>query len=160
MYLDIGVKIQQRFDFRRAVKEPLERLQSVTQEGLIEALTYIGEDLVKYARSNVGFISRTGNLLSSIGYVVVHNGAILQDGGFTRSDPKGKGIRAALSFFKAKQRFTSLIIVAGMEYAAFVEAKGYSVLIPAELRARRTFNRQLDLLLKRYLEKNKSNRTR
>ena len=33
----------------------------------------------------------------------------------------------------------TLAVVAGMEYAAYVEAKGYNVLIPAELQANKEF---------------------
>jgi hypothetical protein len=33
----------------------------------------------------------------------------------------------------------SLIIVAGMNYAAYVEAKGYNVILPAELKCKMEF---------------------
>ena len=33
----------------------------------------------------------------------------------------------------------SLIIVAGMNYAAYVEAKGYNVILPAQLKAMKDF---------------------
>lgn len=41
----------------------------------------------------------------------------------------------------------SLIIVAGMNYAAYVEARGYNVILPAELKARTDFPRAMQMLM-------------
>lgn len=156
------MKIIRKFDLRRAVKKPLADFRKAIDQGLVESMQYMGEDLTTYAKNNVGFISRTGNLLSSIGYVLIHGDAILHSGGFTRSQTKGRGLRAAFRFFRKKPKSVSLVIVAGMEYAAFVEAKGYAVLIPAELRARRIFKKRLDILMRGYLskEQNRGNTNR
>ena len=41
----------------------------------------------------------------------------------------------------------SLIIVAGMNYAAYVEAKGYNVILPAELKAKKDFPAAMNKLM-------------
>lgn len=43
----------------------------------------------------------------------------------------------------------SLIIVAGMNYAAYVEAKGYNVILPAELKAKADFPAAMNKLVEK-----------
>lgn len=103
-------------------------------------LQYMGEELAKYAKESHTYTDRTGNLTNSIGYAVVRNQKIVHYGG---NDQPGEGSEKALEVMREyAETLTStysLIVVAGMNYAAYVEAKGYNVILPAELRAKTEF---------------------
>lgn len=98
------------------------------EEKIFLLLQRAGEEFVKIAREKGKYNDITGNLRSSIGYVIVKDGKILSENyekGEKGSD-KATGVRAA-------RRLTSelagtyskgfvLIGVAGMDYAILVEA--------------------------------------
>lgn len=91
-------------------------------------LASLGERVVKYAREHGSYTDRTGNLRNSIGYVVIQNGRVVKDGfGSSESQTKARAIAldAARSLDGNK---TYLVWVAGMEYAKYVEAKGFDVI--------------------------------
>ncbi|HBG40085.1 MAG TPA: hypothetical protein DDW85_01560 [Porphyromonadaceae bacterium] len=103
-------------------------------------LKYLGESLVAYAREQHNYTDRTGNLTNSIGYVIVKKGKITDQGGFIQSGGGAKeGLKVANELAKKTTASFSLIVVAGMNYAAYVEAKGYNVILPAELKAKKDF---------------------
>lgn len=103
-------------------------------------LQYLGEQLATYAKDQHNYTDRTGNLTNSIAYAVVKEGKIVSYGG---ENQPGEGADAALKvatdYAASVPNTFSLIVVAGMNYAAFVEAKGYNVILPAELKARTDF---------------------
>nr|DAF67749.1 MAG TPA: hypothetical protein [Caudoviricetes sp.] len=103
-------------------------------------LKYLGEDLAKYAKDNHNYTDQTGNLTNSIGYAVVRNKEIIY---CDATNQPGEGsdamLKAALKVVDGLTETLSLIIVAGMNYAAYVEAKGYNVILPAELKAKKDF---------------------
>lgn len=109
---------------------------------LLYNLQYVGERCLNAARSTNSYKDRTGNLRSSLGYVLVRDGAI-----FTQSDfaavsnastqgPKS-GQQLAEELVKRAPKGLVLIVVAGMNYAQYVASKGYDVLDSAELLAER-----------------------
>lgn len=91
------------------------------QEGkFIEALAFIGEEFVNAAREKRTYKDRTANLRASIGYSIVKNGSVVKfDNRNEFSDQKVKEL---------PQSGIYLLVFAGMEYALYVEAKGYDVL--------------------------------
>jgi hypothetical protein len=96
----------------------------------IEALQYIGETFVNEARSKRTYQDQTGNLRASIGYAIVKNGKTMK---FSVSRAATEGKIEAAEFVTSKVQEGSrsgiyLIVFAGMEYALYVEAKGYDVL--------------------------------
>jgi hypothetical protein len=100
-----------------------------------QALMFLGEKFVNQARLEGNYTDRTGNLRSSIGYVVLRNG---QEFG-SNYEGKASGVARAKEFIsEIKQEFDKgwvLIGVAGMKYAAYVEAKNYDVItgsVPSE----------------------------
>lgn len=111
----------------------------------IQYLMVLGERAVKYARDDMSsgkhYSDQTGNLRNSIGYIVVQDGRVVVQAfeGQTTAregnvgDPNmahQKGLSYATDVsrtFDAGK--TYLIVVAGMEYAAAVEAKHYDVII-------------------------------
>jgi hypothetical protein len=119
-------------------------------------LKYLGEELAKYAKDNHNYTDQTGNLTNSIGYAVVRNKEIVYCGG---ENQPGEGFQEALKVAQkmaatADETF-SLIIVAGMNYAAYVEAKGYNVILPAELKAKNDFPEAMNRLME--MARNKAN---
>lgn len=104
---------------------------------LIESLTRVGEEAVKLAKMippERGFKDRTGNLRSSIGYVVLVDGKPVNvafaavKGGHAGVN---EGQRLALQV-GSKTKGYALVVVAGMNYAVHVESKGRDVLTSAE----------------------------
>lgn len=112
-------------------------------------LKYLGEELAKYAKDNHTYTDQTGNLTNSIGYAVVRGTRIVHYGGI---DQPGEGAQTALAvlqeYAESLTHTYSLIVVAGMNYAAYVESKGYNVILPAELRAKTEFPRVMAKLQK------------
>ena len=109
-------------------------IQGVEDEVFI-ALSQIGEDFVNNARNNAGYQDRTGNLKSSVGYVILVNGniekrridtAVMDNGGVGKNTARVFSQELA-DQFAAEPGYT-LIGFAGMHYAAAVEAKGYDVI--------------------------------
>ena len=112
----------------------------------VEWLTKLGEDVVKYARNHGGYYDRTGNLRNSIGYVIVQYGQIVNEAfvhtqrvrvakgcekakSASADEAHAKGLEHARSVARElPANKTYLVWVAGMEYAKYVEAKGFDVL--------------------------------
>lgn len=111
---------------------------------ILRRLSKIGEDMCSHARRNKGghpteYEDQTHNLRSSIGYRVYYNGDIKSEGGFSNVED-GNGIEEAkraldeygLSYASSVEGWV-LLIVAGMSYAKYVEAKGFNVLHLTEI---------------------------
>lgn len=140
----------------------------------------VGLKAVTHAKENGRFTDQTGNLRSSIGFVLAKDGHIIEDGGF--SPVQGYGENMAIVRFKTKsgkevsfhakgksgngaqgleegKRYArelaeasgagyTLIIVVGMDYAEYVEAKGYNVLTETESYLESQINDVIDRILK------------
>ena len=97
------------------------------ERAIINALEYVGTQCQNEARTGKTYKDVTGNLISSVGYVVLKDGVSVSGGG---------GGNAELEKQSAKhQKGIALIVVAGMNYAAAVEARNFNVLTSAELLA-------------------------
>lgn len=114
---------------------------------------YEGELWARYARDNHTYTDRTGNLTNSIGYAVAKKDKLVN------SDIPGSGISKA-NALKVAMRLASscisrytVIVVAGMNYAASVESKGYNVILPAELKMRADFPKMKKLIEEKVKEK-------
>ena len=124
---------------------------------LVKNMCYIGETCIKIARETGDYNDITGNLRSSIGYIVLSNGTVKKYGAPVQtSGKKGDGSAGVatgnelLTKLKAEYPYgVVLILCAGMEYAAFVEnVRGKHVLIDAELEAQRLIDKLLGKMLK------------
>lgn len=109
--------------------------------GAINALNYVGLQCVKEARKNKGYIVRSGNLISSIRYVVLENGHPVKKGSFnkvlaTANEAEVKSNELITRLAATYNTGLVLVVVAGMEYAAYVEARGYNVLNSAKTLAK------------------------
>jgi len=104
-----------------------------------DALNYIGMQFVSNARQNTklqgktyphaetGFYDHTANLRSSIGYVVTKNKRQVEKNFKGKGTGKRTGLSKALEIAQQHNGYV-LSVVAGMEYAVYVEAKGYDVI--------------------------------
>lgn len=84
----------------RKLKTGLRMKMQVLAQHIIKQLSYIGEECVKTARENGSYNDITGNLRSSIGYVVLHDGKPVKQGGFQQVH--GRGENMSLVRFKTK----------------------------------------------------------
>lgn len=106
---------------------------------IVYNLSYVGEQCLNAARSTNSYKDQTGNLRSSVGYVIARDGQIVQASDFKTVKQGREGSNEGAAFARRlvaefPQGFV-LVVVAGMNYAAYVAAKGYDVLDSAELLA-------------------------
>lgn len=145
----MGIKLEHDgiSGFKKLLMERMDR-------AIITKLQMLGEELVAYARNNHTYTDQTGNLTNSMGYAVVRNKEVVFFGGSTQS---GVSVDSALKtvndILNETQSSYSLIIVAGMNYAAYVEAKGYNVILPAELKAKKDFPAAMSRIIEKVLSK-------
>ena len=110
-------------------------------EVIVNTFLYVGESCIREARDNGSYMDQTGNLRSSIGYVVVVDGQIVRKNVVDLVKNGTEGTKEAEAFLErlASEHSTGicLIVMAGMNYASYVEGRGYNVLTSAELLAER-----------------------
>lgn len=108
---------------------------------IIDTLCEVGSRCITEARDNGNYVDQTGNLRSSIGYVVVVDGQIVRKNVVDLVKNGTEGTKEAEAFLErlASEHSSGicLIVVAGMNYASYVEGRGYNVLTSAELLAER-----------------------
>ena len=124
---------------------------------IIESLCRVGEEAVKLARlpHENDWTDRTGNLRSSIGYVVFVDGRQYAMSTFESVPPgetkqpknatyNGSNVGYALAQQVGEQtQGYALVVVAGMNYAVHVESKGRDVLTSAEKQAEKDIAKEL-----------------
>lgn len=117
------------------LKERMNRLK----QAIIYNLCAVGEKVRNEALDNGSYKDRTKNLRSSVGYIVVVDGQVYKAGSFGKPDGNGEGRNAGMSYARSLvgkfPKGIVLIVVAGMNYASYVSAKGYNVLDSSELLA-------------------------
>lgn len=139
---------------RLTPKAEIDRFIAARIEAINNALVYnmcaIGEQVLNAARSTKSYKDQTGNLRSSIGYAVSVDGNIVQMSSFDVVKNGGKGATEgkefALQLIKDYPQGIVLIVVAGMNYATYVSAKGYDVLDSSELLAEKLVPQMLKKL--------------
>ena len=102
-------------------------------------LQEFGEELVAFAKDTHTYTDRTGNLTNSISYAIVRKKEILYYNEVQREEANAAALKVAMKMAENLSDAYSLIVVAGMNYAAFVESRGYNVILPAELKAKQEF---------------------
>lgn len=127
-------------EINAAIQAEIERADMLT----IRALSLLGEMCVIEAKDRPqesSWYDQSGNLRSSIGYVIVRDGKIVTYSKFNQvkqgSDGVKEGKELAQELAKKYISGYALIVVAGMNYAELVEAMdNKNVLASAELFAR------------------------
>lgn len=110
------------------VNDIFNEFQQDIEKKQLEMLQYVGEEFINRVRNLSTYEDQTGNLRSSKGYIILNNGSIY------KNDFKGTdvGVKKGEEFANkvALQHPLGFILigVAGMNYAAAVEAKGYDVI--------------------------------
>jgi hypothetical protein len=149
-----------------AIDDFIANLSEKKKEVVVRNLCYVGEKCVNHVKMLPSpkfpvmkrhlipphqpyFIDWSSNLRDSVGYVVVVDGNIAEMSGFS-----GEGGKEGEEFIKQLAgkypEGVCLIVVAGMNYASAVSAKGYNVLDGSELLAGRLVPQMLkDLGFKR-----------
>lgn len=122
-----GVYFRPKFtskDIEAFIKSRTDQLDNI----LLETLKEIAEEFVANARSTDTYKDRTSNLRGSIGYVIKKDGQDVFGNfeGETLGQEKARQMtdEIELNFPKG----FVLVVVAGMEYAVYVEANGFDVL--------------------------------
>lgn len=133
-------------------------IPQIIEEEIIRAFSYLGEQCVARIRdrsAKESWYDQTGNLRSSVGYAIYQNGDIAVESSFNQVKDGAKGVsegkKAIIEFATkyANNQFT-LVILAGMEYAEYVEAmENKDVLASTELWATGEVDHYLQNALKR-----------
>lgn len=114
----------------------LENKMKFWKRSVVQTLAYVAESALKEARENHGYVDRTGNLTSSIGYCIMDEGVVLYESSFQQVVNGSKGAEDGKKFMdeliKDHSEGIVLVLVAGMNYSVCVEALGYNVLDSAE----------------------------
>lgn len=120
------------------------------KKAVIYRLHYVGEQVLNAARSTKTYKDQTGNLRSSIGYVIAVDGRVVEVSGFEVVKDGHEGAKGGKEYALQKisefPRGIVLLIVAGMTYAQYVSDRGLEVLDPAELLARKLVPQMLKKL--------------
>ncbi len=134
---------------QNSIKKALQIQVNQIDESMLKIMEYVGEEFVREARqmtkASGGFGDVTGNLRSSIGYAVVKNGDVITGNIEGTATGTAKFREVIRKLFKMDNSY-HLLLIAGMEYASYVEAKGMNVIT---IQGDQAFA-SLDTLLKRY----------
>lgn len=106
-------------------------------------LSEVGREACRLAQQDGNYQNRTGNLRNGNGYCVVRDGEVvkmevLTDG----SHPEAVQQTENLLLYSNKPE-DGLYLANGMDYASFVESRGYEVLISKKLYAARQIKKKL-----------------
>lgn len=105
-----------------------EQFQNEVDDKILQTLQYMGERFVNKARLSGNYRDRTGNLRSSIGYIILMDGKVIDRNfsGKSKGQIEAKSVAHEVALQHPKGYV--LIGVAGMNYAAAVEARGFDVI--------------------------------
>lgn len=136
---------------KRSIAAQLEAVARAKLRAVANVFCYVGEQCIVEARDGGSYTDQTGNLRSSIGYAVLMNGQVIRSDQVEKVKDGGEGISEGNKYLqerieKASKKGVVLIVAAGMNYAEYVEAKGYTVLSSAELKAPVLIKRMLTSL--------------
>lgn len=125
-------------DITKALDIEVSKIEKAIENEIIR----VGLQFVSDARISADFADRTGNLRSSIGFILLKNGDIIAEDFelSKRGTDKESGFDKAIQFAEeiageGIERGYTLIVVAGMQYAVFVEAMGYDVITSSSFKA-------------------------
>ena len=138
------------------IRHKFELAAKLFRRTTITKLRVIGEQAVNLARDRGSYMDQTGNLRSSTGYLILEDGEVITKSGFEKVAGKVAsnittngsviGLNLAEKIASDYDEGFVLIVVAGMEYAASVEAKGYDVLTSSEKFAQSEISRLITQL--------------
>lgn len=134
----MGIKLKTP---QSAIEKMVEAKAEAIKQAAFVALSMIGEQCIEIARNQNTYTDQSGNLRSSIGFMIVQDGKVMTQGGFEQVKNGEQGVKIGKKVVAevAKQFPTHsvLIVVAGMNYGIYVERRGYDVLSNAKLFAKK-----------------------
>lgn len=145
-------------DLGKIVADEIDAQAKRLHRVIVRRLTNAGEQAVNAARSVVTagglagsgkpYKVQTGNLVSSVGYILSANGQVVSNSSFEAvSGTAGNGSTGSATGLQYAKKLVAqyptgyaLILVAGMHYASYVQDRGYDVLASGQLIAERLVN--------------------
>lgn len=134
----MALKAEFKVNGIRQLQQKLYEKKEALKRVLDMKLLQLAEEAVSHAKHNKGYKDRTANLKNSISFALFYDGQLVtkQIGQLSKPEEAPKehrGVENNLDAFAQEDGVVapsgySLIIVAGMEYGAHVEHKGYNVL--------------------------------
>lgn len=134
-----------------------QEIPEIASHEMTRAFSYLGEQCVTRIRDRSGDESwndQTGNLRSSIGYAVYDHGRTVIESAFNQVGSGTQGSESGRAMVDALARrwadTYALAVVAGMDYASYVEAKdNKDVLASAELWAKSEIGKTMEMAIAR-----------
>lgn len=141
-------------DINKLIMSEIDRVELLT----VRALSRLGDECVKVARDRTpeaSWIDRTGNLRSSIGYVIANNGKVIHYSDFKQVKQGNEGTKVGKDLATEIVNRTVgdyvLVVVAGMNYAEYVEARdNKDVLATPELFAKKELPKMMEKLERQF----------
>lgn len=135
-----------------AARRYLEKAKDDAVINILEALDMACKQAMTHAKNVDTYKDQTGNLRSSIGYVLFQDGKEVKRNFYGTGQGSAEGGKVAES--KAKSRTGDKLIVgvlvAGMNYAVYVEAMGYDVITGASFTLIPEFKKYVGLVGEAY----------
>lgn len=129
-------KIEAKFtkeDIERDLKEWAHRVYKITLAEYKRIARQCVTEARNKSKATGGFDDQTGNLRASMGYVIFYNGQQVDINFEGVSAGKNVGGGFAKKVAADYPKGWAIVIVAGMEYASFVEALNYDVITGSTL---------------------------
>lgn len=145
----MALKLQNKKEFTQYLFQQAERME----QALVYNLEALVAELENHAKLSAEYKDQTSNLKSSIGGVVLQNGKPVTYKGFTSGTPEGNttGMNYINSLIPNYPKGFVLLVVAGMDYAAYVEdIHNLNVLKKTELKMAREIPVLLNRLKSRF----------
>lgn len=129
------------------IRKKLDEAKTKKENDIIRVLSFLGEKCVNDARQAGSYTDRTSNLRNSTGYVVLKDGQeVFESFDGDTQDGRKNAREVATKVSVDYPDGIVLIVVAGMNYAAYVESKGFNVLTSTERFAEVESKRMLERL--------------
>jgi hypothetical protein len=150
MYTSLLKMAKARFN-RNDIRRHLNLGASKIEEQIIIRLRYLAEGTIAVARQTNSYLDQTGNLRSSLGYMILKDGRAI-DESFEQVKGGAEGIAAgrkhARQVASEFPRGYVLVVVCGMHYGVVLESRGIDVLSSAEIYAKKELPKMLEKLKK------------
>lgn len=137
------------------VERWFDHFQERAEERIFKLLSAGGEKFVEIARKKGSYHDQTGNLRSSIGYIIAIDGEIVSENfeesekGTDKYTGKVKGRQIAEDISLSYPNGYIIVGVAGMNYAAAVEARGCDVVTSGDIACNEYLREALQSIFKK-----------
>src|SRR5690606_24498546 len=137
----MGIKLEPMFT-AADMRIIADRAEKAMNEAALEKMIQVGDRAIELVRVKIknqgGYDNHTGNLRSSTGYIIHKDGKVVYEN--FKESPEGTDKKTGLEEGRKlafgehrSSRGWGIILVSGMEYASWVENKGYDVLTGARI---------------------------